>query len=320
MQVCLPQLTPETFQAHPLHHPDRHWPETNCYIDLWIEVLNALGLPPEPAMAVAARQDFEGDQFGFTKIPLEDIETLYGLHVQELAVYDPVEVHVVRQMERGRLCLVEVDPFFLPDTGQAAYRRDHAKTTIGINRLNRDTGQLEYFHNAGYFRLGEEDFQGLFPTSGGSQLQLRPYVEFTTLEPLALSEAELRARGQELLAHAWARRPATNPIRRYQAILPEQAEALVGREAHAFHDYAFHYPRLLGSNFELLAACLDWLTPGQDPRTQRCLTIAEATKALPLHLAKALARRRFDVLSRTLDPAADAWDALFEASPSREAA
>ena len=28
---------------HRLHGPDRMWPETNCYVDLWIELLHALG-------------------------------------------------------------------------------------------------------------------------------------------------------------------------------------------------------------------------------------------------------------------------------------
>ncbi|HEY8050190.1 MAG TPA: DUF1839 family protein, partial [Ramlibacter sp.] len=32
--------------SHSLHSPQADWPEKNCYIDLWIELLHALGLEP----------------------------------------------------------------------------------------------------------------------------------------------------------------------------------------------------------------------------------------------------------------------------------
>ncbi|HEY8615843.1 DUF1839 family protein [Phenylobacterium sp.] len=313
-------IRPEVHQPHPLHAPDRCWPETNCYLDLWIELLNALGLPPEAAMGFTARQDFEGDQFGFSKVPLEDLETLYGLRVQELAIYEPVEAHVLRQMARGRLCLVELDPFWLPDTGQAAYRVQHGKTTVGINAIDVDARRLEYFHNAGYFALEGEDFDQLFRPAAPDDRPFRPYVEFTTLEPIRLSQAELKARAAAILARDWARRPAQNPIRLFQQVYAERAEALAGQGEQAFHDFAFHNPRLLGANFAMLAACLDWLSDGTDARIAHCHTIAETAKAAQFQLARALARRRFDTLAPALEPAADAWDALFEAQAVRDAA
>ena len=61
------------------------------------------------------RQDFEGDHFTFFKFPLEDLEALFGLAVQELAIYDSVESHTLSQLERGRLVLIEVDSHWLPD-------------------------------------------------------------------------------------------------------------------------------------------------------------------------------------------------------------
>ncbi len=146
-------LSPETYQRHALHDLSRDWPETNCYLDIWIEVLAALGLPPEAALGFAITQDFEGDQFTFFKVPLEDLETLFGLRVTELAIYDRVELHVAEQIRRGRLCLVELDSFFLPDTQGTAYRKEHGKTTVAINRLDMDARQMDYFHNLGLHRL-----------------------------------------------------------------------------------------------------------------------------------------------------------------------
>lgn len=315
--ACLPAVTVESFRPHPLHGPDRVWTETNCYIDLWIEVLNVLHLPPEAALGFAAAQDFEGDQFTFTKFPLEDLETLYGLKAQELAIYEPVETHVLRQMERGRMCLVEVDAYFLPDTEGTSYHFEHAKTTIAPNRLDPQRRRVEYFHNAAYAVAEGDDFDGLFPSWQGERPGLWPYVEFTTLEPIRRAAEALRAIAWEVFAWHFTRRPKDNPIRAFQAAAPEQIERLNGQQS--FHAYAFHNLRLMGANFELLGSGLAWLQPG-DPRIELCRRIAETAKTAQFQLARTVLRRKLDGFARTLDPAADAWDALFGEARARDAA
>ena len=312
MLACVPDLSPETYRPHPLHEPDRTWPETNCVLDLWIELLHALNLSSEPLLSVAAQQDFEGDQFGFTKLSYDDLEFLYGMRVQELSLYEPLEEHVARQISRGRLCFVAADAYYLPDTGQASYRRLHRTTTIGINRLDREKREIEYFHNGGYFRLAAPDYQSVFETSADDNAGRQPLVEYTSLCPNQLGVAECKSRGKLLLAKHWERRPHLNPIKLFQAVLPEQAEALLDRGPEALHDYSFHTFRMLGSNFDLLGSCLNWLSASSHPLSTHCATIAESAASMPLHLAHALARRRFDRLSSRLNAAADAWDQLFE--------
>lgn len=127
-------LTPEGHQPHALHAAERIWPETNCYVDLWIEVLSALGLEPKAMLGFTLSQDFEGDQFTFFKVPLEDLEKLHGIRATELAVYEPVETHVETQIARGRLCLVEVDSYFLPDTNGVSYRLEPRQDDRGHHR------------------------------------------------------------------------------------------------------------------------------------------------------------------------------------------
>jgi hypothetical protein len=312
MDLRLLDVTTDRFAPHPLHEADRCWTETNCAIDLWIELLHALGLPPEPALGFAAAQDFEGDQFSFGKFAHAELEVLFGLTVRELAVYEPIERHIVRQLERGRICLVEVDPFFLPDTGVAAYRRQHGKTTIAPNLIDVAGRRLEYFHNAGYFALEGEDFDGVLRPAMPEGLLFRPYTEFSTLEPRPLPETQLRRRAEEHYAHHWANRPAKNPIRAFQQVAPAQAEALAGAGESAFHDFAFHNLRMLGSNFELLGAGLAWLHGPDDARIGACRAIAETAKAAQFQLARAVARGRFAGFAQALDPAAEAWDALFD--------
>jgi len=52
-----------------LHAGERIWLETNCYIDVWAELLPALGHPAEAALGFTVRQDFESDHFTFSKFP-----------------------------------------------------------------------------------------------------------------------------------------------------------------------------------------------------------------------------------------------------------
>ena len=47
MRQLLP-LDPADYAPHFIHGSERVWGETNCYIDLWVEVLHSLGLDPCP--------------------------------------------------------------------------------------------------------------------------------------------------------------------------------------------------------------------------------------------------------------------------------
>lgn len=315
-QACFPALTPETHQPHRLHASDRLWPQTNCSVDLWIEVIAALGAPPEAMLGFTVLQDFEGDHFTFFKAPVEDLEALYGLVVQELAVYDAIERHAAVQLTRGRLSLVEVDGFFLPDTRSVSYRLNHGKTTIGVNRLDLVARRLEYFHNGGYFGLDGEDFDGLFAGYASGDTPFLPYAEFVKFGPRP--NGDLRAIARGLLSRRLAQRPIDNPIRRFQSVLPEQAKAVATRSPAFFHQYAFNTLRQLGANFELLADHLIWLEGEAGEETALALRIAEVAKAAQFQLARACARQRFDGLADVMTSAADAYDALFQRLTARD--
>ena len=73
-----------TYVPSPLHAEDRTWIETNCYVDVWLELLHALGLETGPALAFTLAVDFEGDQWQFFKFPAEDLQRLYGIEVAEI--------------------------------------------------------------------------------------------------------------------------------------------------------------------------------------------------------------------------------------------
>lgn len=312
MNAVFKDIDPATYQPHALHASDRMWPETNCYVDLWIEVLSSFGVGPQAMLGFTLTQDFEGDQFTFFKVPLEDLESLYAIRTTELAIFDDVEAHVQVQIGRGRLCMLELDSYYLPDTHGTAYRSEHGKTTVAINRLDSNSRVMDYFHNGGYFRLEGEDFDGIFQRNRTSDaLPFLPYAEFVKFPRERPSGAHLRDEAQRLLRRHLARRPAANPIAAFAEVFPDQVEALADRPFEHFHKYAFNTLRQFGANFELLASHLAWLSPETwESEIAHALKISESAKTIQFQLARAIARRKFEPLKAALEPASDAWDKL----------
>jgi len=319
MNAVFPAIRPDGYVRHALHSSERMWPETNCYIDLWIEVLNALHLPPEAMLGFTMTQDFEGDQFTFFKVSLEDLEALYGIRVSELAIFDAVESHIETQIGRGRLCLIEMDSYFMPDTQGTAYRTEHGKTTVAINRLDMAGKRVEYFHNAGFFALEGDDFDGLFQMHlAEGDAPFLPYTEFAKFPAMLPGDAEIRKISGELFRKHFARRPSANPIRAFASVFPQQVETVAERPFGFFHKYAFNTLRQFGANFELAADHLAWLAPGKFASAEAdARRISETAKSVQFQLARAVTRKKFEPLQTALDPAADAWDSMMASISER---
>ncbi len=319
-----PALSPATFKPHALHDPQRSWPETNCYVDLWIELLNAYGFDPTAALGFTVGQDFEGDQFTFFKFPLEHLQSLFGLQVQELAIYDTVEAHVAQQLDRGHVVLVEMDSWYLPDTRGTAYRHEHVKTTVGIAQLDAVHKKMGYFHNAGFYELSGEDFDGVFrklPHLAGNADVLFPYVEFVKRHPGAgHSGAELVAEAKRILRDQLKHRP-TNPIAKFRAEFPRHLEQLATRPMAYFHLYSFNLLRQLGANFELLGNHCQWLKKhgegGLDDAITASETLAATAKGLQFLLARAVNKKKFGDFTPTLDTLEKAHDTALGALIAR---
>jgi hypothetical protein len=299
-------LSPQGYGAHRLHAADRQWLETNCSVDLWIELLHSLGRDPVAALGVTARLDFEGDQFTFFKLPPGEVEALTGVELCELSLFDDLLGHLETQIARGRVPLIEVDAFVLPDTRGVSYGVEHSKTTIGINALDRAGRRIEYFHNAGYFELAGADFDALFARGA-----LFPYCEYAKIHAAPRSDA--RALARDLLRGHLARRPAQNPVARWAQALPAHAERVAQGGEAAFHKYAFNTCRQLGANFELMADHLDWLDPAFAQAAADARALAAEAKIAQMKLARLLARRRAAEAGALAEPMVATWDRLFSA-------
>lgn len=297
---------------HALHRADRTWDQTNCALDLWIELLHHLGLEPLAAFGCAVRLDFEGDQYTFLKIPGADLEALYGIDVQELAIWRPLLGHVLEQSGRGRIVMPEVDAWFLPDTRGVSYRLQHVKTTIAIERIDPIERTLGYFHNAGHHALRDEDFDGLFRPPAEEGTALPPFVEIAKLDRLmAHAPSELARRAAILLAYHVARRPQENPIAAHRARLAEDLALLRDAPFETFHQYAFATVRQLGACFGLLGAHLRWMEGLDHPDLARaaagCEVIETSAKALEFTLARAVATGRLSAVTPLFERMEQSW-------------
>lgn len=293
-------IEPDSYRPSALHGDDRLWQETNCYADAWIELLHALDLDPVAALAFTLSTDFDDDQWRFFKFPSSDLRRLFGLEVMEMNPWRGPEHHVEEQLGLGRFMTVEVDSFFLPDTAGTSYRRDHVKTTIVANMIDRTGRRLAYFHNAGYHELAEDDYAGVFRHHLTEQPEvLAPYAELVRTERLRRPDPdELLSETCELVRAHLARRPTENPIAALRKRIEGDADWLRSGDMELFHQYAFATVRQLGANAELAASLCSWLADRDEPTTtasEAFIALSAGAKTVQFKLARLIAGRATDL-------------------------
>ena len=297
MQQIL-ELDPATYKRHRIHTQERDWAETNCYVDIWIELLHALGHEPIAAMPYTLAIDFEGDQWTFFKFPLADIFSLYGIDVQELAVWKPLTTHVEEQLAEGKPFLVELDSYFLPDTAGMAYKLDHVKTTVAVMEIDVEKQRMGYFHGQGYYYLDGDDFIDIFRLRGEPDPAiLPPYVEIAKRRQVKkLTDKEVLSTSLELLRRQLKQMPTENPFLKFIPRFQKDLEWLMTETLDTFHQYSFATLRQFGSCYELAANYLQWLTDqgesGLEEATKNIKSISEIAKVYQFQLARTISRKK----------------------------
>lgn len=306
-------LNPTTYERHLIHGAERTWAETNCYVDVVVELLHGLGYEPIAALPFTLGIDFEGDQWSFFKFPHEDLFALYGMEIQEFNPWRSLARHVEMQVGLGRPVLVEMDSWFLPDTAGTAYKLAHVKSTIAVNAIDIEQRYLGYFHGQSYYELSGQDFVDIFQLEGlAHERMLPPYIEYVKLRNLhevprgqALVNASL-----DLLRKHLQLIPRENPFVRFKDAFARDFEWLLTQDIETFHLYSFATFRQYGACFELVETYLKWLQQhGQkdlDTAISAFAAISNNTKAFQFQLARAMARKRaIDLVP--LDEMAIAW-------------
>lgn len=312
--TALPPIDPGRYQPHALHGSERDWAETNCYIDVWVEVLHAQGLNPLACLPMVFANDFDGDQWTFYKPPHEDLFALYGIDVQELNVWRGLLQNACEQLKRGRIVLSETDSFYLPDTSGTDYRTNHVKTTIAIQEIDLEQQRLGYFHNSSYHELRGEDFVETFRVGKAFDPCFMPlFAEFVRLDRVVRrSDCELAKISAGLLRKHFMRRPECNPVRAFLPVFVADVESLKDEGMAAYHAYAFATLRQLGAGFSLGSMYLRWLTENAqgdfNPAAEQFAGISETCKTLLLKTARAVMGKRAVDLAPLLEQIANHWE------------
>jgi len=308
-------LDAAAYSRHALHAETCVWVEKNCYVDVWIEVIHAVGCEPMAVMPFACAIDFEGDQWTFFKPPHDELRDLYGIDCQELNCWRPLLEHAEEHLARGTLISTEADAWWLPDTSGTDYRRQHTKSTIVIADLDVAARRLGYFHNAGYFTLEGEDFARTFRLDAPPDPAFMPFfAELVRVDRKVVRPPdELRAMSRRLLARHLARRPAANPVAAFAARFATDLPALQAKGLPYYHAWAFATVRQLGAAAELMARYLEWLG-GQPPEAVAAYdAISSGAKAFILKGARAVnSKKPFDPSAMFAEWTA-AWDTAIRA-------
>lgn len=315
-RCALRALDSANYERDGLHAEGRVWLEKNCYTDIWIELIHALGLEPLAAMPFTLAADFLGDQWTFFKPQHDDLYELYGIDVQELTVWRPLIEHAQEHLAAGRLISTESDAFWLPDTAGTDYRAKHTKSTIVLNDLDLQNRRLGYFHNAGYFELEGEDFDRTFRIGEPHDPTFMPlFAEVVGVDRcVARPPAELRAMSRVLVAKYLARRPLTNPIDRFRQRFELELPSLQEIGLEHYHAWAFAATRQLGAAFELAALNLRWIAAGEgsSPTLETAALgfdeIASLNKAFILKGARLMMNKRPFGDAQMFDAMSAAWE------------
>ena len=310
----LRKLDPTHYVCSNLHAEEMVWVEKNCYVDVYIELIHALGLEPRAALPFVLALNFDVDQWTFFKPPHHDLDILYGIDVQELNVWRSLFDHALGHLDHGNLVSTEADAFWLPDTSGTDYRRNHVKTTIILTRVDPVARTADYFHNASLHRLSGDDFAQLFRLDAPYDPGFMPlYAEVVRLDRLQTTgTAELAKRSVELLRHHSHAIPRTNPVRRFETRVLADLEQMPGRGLDHFHAWSFATTRQLGAAFELASIYCGWLTE-QDilplgSSAAQFMVLSNSSKTLQMKIARAIATGKIPDLKPVFATIADAWN------------
>ena len=295
-----------------LHGEDAVWPETNCALDVWIQLLRLRGNAPEPAMVCAFDADCLADHWVMLKPDLGDLRRLYGIQVTEFVAWKPIAEHILDHLARGAHLTLETDAWWLPDAAGTSYRSAHVKTSIVPLAIDIVGRRLDYLHNAGRFTAAGDDFDGVLARAGAETAVPLPYLEL--ISPAAPVGASIRCTATALLGEHLARRPADNPVDRLTAAVLREQERIRSLGPSYFHGYAFVTLRQLGTTGQVAAGFLSWLGPDDvmlKAAAGHFTRVAELAKSAQFALARSSWGRKASV-DTLLYGAASAWSVGME--------
>ena len=238
-----------------------------------------------------------------------------------------LERHVAEQLGRGRVVLVEVDGFYLPDTfgvvlPDGAHQDHHRRQPARRGRAARSATSTTPAISA----LEGEDFDGVFgrlPGQRGDRGSLS-LCRVRQAGPAGRSggRAGCSAAALDLLRAPSGPRARVQPGAGVEAALPGAARSAWPR---AIRPSSTNTPSTPPASSGRISSCWPAIWTGSRPRARpastrprdAALRIAVGAKTLQFNMARAVARRRFEGVEAPLDDLAAAWDACVPALAQR---
>lgn len=288
---------------HAFHADDRSWTETNCYLDLWIEILHFLGHDPLPACSGVLNSWSELGQWSMVKPHYQQLLDLYGIAVEEFNPWRPLAHHLVQFLSRGIGVTIEVDSFALPDTAATDYQTNHVKTSIFPLAVDLQAKTMDYLHNSGRHSLQGTDFDIIFGTGENFQAHpdnhvTLPYVE-TVRRVVEPDRDTFTQRALTNIQQALATRSELTPMADLCAHLEADFQWLTTAGQDNFHAWSFGTLRAAGYCAELSADIADYLIAHdvavQSETSELFRKIAEDLKGVQFKAARAARGRSVDI-------------------------
>ena len=313
-RLGVPALTPSGFRPHPLHREDSTWSNTNCYLDVWIELLHGLGIAPEPLFAAAVAADAQVEQFEFLKLEHRDLEELCGIRVGEYDIWQPLDQQVLTQLRAGNVMIIEADAHWLPDTRGVSYGLEHVKTSIVVLEADAAARRLVYLHNEGLHELDGEDYDVVLGQRRGEGIVPAPYVELVRLGRLRRPDpARARAETARLLRTHARRAPEANPAAELMGILRSRFDWLAETGMDGYHAVCFETTRQLGVVAMLAAEACRFSDEGKlMPAAEAWDRVSSEAKALQFQLARVARGRRSAALETAMSSIPRQWESAAE--------
>ena len=295
--VVLPALEAAGYHRHALHADERVWVEKNCYIDICIEVVHALGLEPLAMLAVRRRHRLRGRPVDLLQAAARRAARALRRSTSRSSTSGGRSPTTsLEHLAAGKLISTEADAFYLPDTAGTDYQRQHTKTTIVIQDFDLEHRRLGYFHNAGYYALEGDDFAHLFRVGVAPDPTFMPlFAEVVRIDRLVRRPPdELRALSRALLAQARRAAPERQPRRALRRALRRRSAVDHGRGAGLLSRLGLRdgAPARRGASSSRRCTSSGWATTPLAPAATAFAALSQTAKAFILKAARAVNAKR----------------------------
>ena len=307
------------YVPHSLHGGDRTWTETNCWLDMMIEVLHIVEAGPGGSGGLHAQHRLRRRTVDPVQVSRpRTFAPSTGWRWPRCTCGAPPSTTSKSNWPWAASAVWRSTPGSCPTPQASPTKRRTPRPAIVPQMLDRTGRKMGYFHNAGYFEVSGDDFDGLFYLAGLTDAYvLPPYMETIRLDRIRhISDDDLTAAALALTREHLARRAVTNPLIGFRERLMADLPWLVAGGDEAFHPYAFATCRQCGATAELAASFVDWLgthaSVDLGDAAANLRVVAECAKSLQFILARLAHGRSVDPTG-PLEEMERAWGAAIDA-------